>query len=99
MDFLFKHLNLNGVVIREKRVEQLDVPAEALREALINALCHRSYDDYRDTISLAIYADRVEISNPGQLPYPLTVENINLPHESKPRNLKIAQVLYKTSYF
>ena len=98
IEFLFKHLNLYGEVKGEKRVEQLEIPIEALREALINALCHRIYDDYRESISLAIYADRVEISNPGKLPYPLTVENIHLPHESKPHNVKIAQVLYKVSY-
>lgn len=43
MSFCFKHLNLHGKVIGLNRVEDLDIPVEALREALINALCHRSY--------------------------------------------------------
>lgn len=98
MDFFFKHLNLNGEVIGEKRVENLEIPVEALREAMINALCHRRYDDYRETVSVAIYSDRVEIVNPGKLPYPLDAETIKLPHESKPHNYKIAQVLYKSNY-
>lgn len=51
-----------------------------------------------ETVSLAIYDDRVEIVNPGAFPMMLNPKNIKLPHESYPRNLSIAQVLYKTTY-
>ena len=81
-----------------RREEQLEIPAEALREALINALCHREYDNPRASVSLAVYADRVEIVNPGRFPAQLTPENIKLQHDSFPYNLKIAQVLYQTTY-
>lgn len=47
------------------REEHLEVPVTALREALINALCHRQYERYNLTIGIAIYDDRIEISNPG----------------------------------
>ena len=96
--FCFRNLRLAGKIVGMRREEQLEIPAEALREALINALCHREYSNPRASVSLAVYADRVEIVNPGRFPSQLTPENIKLQHESFPYNLKIAQVLYQTTY-
>lgn len=96
--FCFRNLKLAGKIVGMRREEQLEIPAEALREALINALCHREYSNLRASVSLAIYADRVEIVNPGRFPSQLTPENIKLQHDSFPYNLKIAQVLYQTTY-
>lgn len=72
----------------------MEIPIEALREALTNAFCHPQYDDPRTTVSLAIFDDRLEITNPGRLPVPLTPETIKEPHGSYHYNLRIAQVLY-----
>lgn len=96
--FCFRHLSLSGEVKGLLREEHLEIPMEALREALTNALCHRRYDDPRTTVSLAIFDDRLEITNPGRLPAPLTPENIKQPHGSYPYNLRIAQVLYLSTY-
>ncbi|MCQ2274681.1 MAG: putative DNA binding domain-containing protein [Bacteroidales bacterium] len=96
--FCFKHLNLHGKVVGLQREENLDIPYEALREALINALCHRSYDSISASVSLAIYDDRIEIGNPGRFPVGITPDNIKLMHASKPYNPLIASVLYKTTW-
>ena len=96
--FCFRNLRLSGEVKGLQREEHLEIPVEALREALTNALCHRRYDDYRTSVSLAIYDDRLEITNPGRLPVSLTPENIKEPHGSFPYNLRIAQVLYLTTF-
>ena len=96
--FCFRNLRLAGKIVGMRREERLEIPAEALREALINALCHREYDNPRASVSLAIYYDRIEIVNPGHFPAQLTPENIKLQHDSFPFNLKIAQVLYQTTY-
>ena len=96
--FCFRNLRLAGKIVGMRREEQLEIPAEALREALINSLCHRDYCNPRASVSLAIYSDRIEIVNPGRFPTQLTPENIKLQHESFPYNLKIAQVLYQTNY-
>lgn len=98
MAFCFRHLSLSGKIVGLRLEEHLEIPAEALREALINALCHRQYDDSRTSVSLAIYDDRIEIMNPGRFPMGLTEETIMEPHDSYPTNLKIAQVLYQTTY-
>ena len=47
---------------------------------------------------MAIYDDRIEITNTGYLVPPLTAENITQPHSSNPHNKLIANVLYSTSY-
>lgn len=65
MAFLFKHLNLSGVVKGFRREERLEIPAEALREALTNALCHRLLDSPSGSVGIAVYDDRVENENTG----------------------------------
>lgn len=98
--FCFKHLSLSGRITNHslEREEQLEVPYHALREALINALCHRHWERYNLTISLAIYDDRIEIASPGTFPPQITSENIKEPHESYPHNLKVAEALYRMTY-
>ena len=98
MNFFRKHLNMHGKIVGLVRDEYLEVPAEALREAVLNALCHRQYERYNLTIGIAIYDDRIEIENPGILPPQITPENISEPHISYPYNPLIANVLYSTTY-
>lgn len=98
MNFFRKHLSMHGKVVGLIRDEWLEVPAEALRESLLNSLCHREWGRYNLPIYLAIYDDRIEITNTGYLVPPLTAENITQPHSSNPHNKLIANVLYCTSY-
>ena len=100
MAFFFKHLNLSGKITNHslQRQEQLEIPYMALRETLINSLCHRQWEKYNLTNSIAIYDDRIEIANPGVFPPQITPENIKKPHESYPYNLKIAEALYKSTF-
>ncbi len=53
----------------------LEIPEVALQEAIVNALIHRDYF-ISAPIKLYIFADRVEIVNPGKLVNMLTVEKI-----------------------
>ena len=98
MAFLCDKLPIHGRIEGLRREEQYEIPLKALREALVNALCHREYAVYSDSVSIAVYDDRVEINNPGKLPYGLTAENIKLQHESHPHNPLIAEVLFRTGY-
>ena len=98
MMFLYKHLNISGKIVGLHRIDKLEIPIAALREALINALSHRTYDQPGASTSLAVYDDRVEIVNPGRLPKELTVETMMQPHDSHPMNPDIASVLFKTTY-
>lgn len=96
VSFCFRNLRLSGEVKGLLREEKLEIPIEALREALTNALCHRQYERTNGSVSLAIYDDRVEIINPGKFPPQITADSIRKRHESYPHNKKIAQVLYLT---
>ena len=98
MSFLFKHLNLSGKIVGLRRMEQLEIPVEALRETLVNSLCHRRYDQPGTSVGIAVYDDRVEIENPGILPPELTPETIKQPHNSHPYNPLIATFLYRTTF-
>ncbi len=69
MSFLWKNLRARHELIPRstRRINVLEIPADALREALINAVTHRNYRVRGVFIQLEIYDDRVEISNFGGL--------------------------------
>ena len=62
MLFLNKEIEIKGL----RREEKLEIPEEALREALINAMVHRDYFIH-GRVQIDIYPDRLEITNPGKL--------------------------------
>lgn len=70
-----------------------EYPLEALREAVINAVCHRDYLD-GSQIQVRWHDERLVILNPGGLPPPLNPEALRHEHTSRPRNRKIAELLY-----
>lgn len=71
-----------------------EYPVEAVREALVNAICHRDYATI-GTIQVRIYSDRMEVWNPGSLPDRLTVEDLYRGHASYPHNPNLAKALYR----
>jgi ATP-dependent DNA helicase RecG len=96
MLFLRNYLPIAGKIEEGNpfRVDTPAIPYNVLREALVNALCHRDYSFSGGSISLAIYDDRVEVSNTGRLPNNISVSDLTKPHDSHPRNPLIADVFY-----
>jgi predicted HTH transcriptional regulator len=84
-------------VVGLNRVRLDEYPVEALREALVNAVAHRNYEDAGRKIMLEVFGDRVVISSPGLPPAPITLATLRS-GKYKPcsRNPVIAQCL---SYF
>lgn len=80
-----------------QRIERYFVPETALREALLNALCHKDYST-GIPIQISVYDDRLYIGNCGQLPENWTVENLMTKHASKPFNPYIAHVYYLAGF-
>ena len=76
------------------RVETLPVPREALREAVLNAIVHKTYES-NTPIQIAVYDDRVEIWNTGVLPEGWTIEDFLRPHRSSPYNPDIAHAFFR----
>ncbi len=96
MLFLRRHLPVAGRVVPglfEREDEPL-FPLEALREALVNAFCHRDYTITGGSVSLAIYDDRLEIWSDGTLPFGLKPQDLKGEHSSRPRNPLISNVFY-----
>ena len=87
----FQRQHLQGRILHET---ESAYPLPALREAIINAICHRDYGDVAD-IQIKIFEDALQVWSPGALPYDVTVADLLDPeHTSKPRNKLIAQVFY-----
>lgn len=70
-----------------------EYPLEALREAVINAICHRDYMDNGQT-QIRIYDNRLMVWNPGNLPDGLSVEMLKKEHRSIPKNRLIAKIFF-----
>lgn len=94
--FLRRHLPIASFYPKTglQRIDRPALPSLAVREALINAICHRDYTNRSTSISLAIFDDRLEIWNIGTLPPQLSIESLKHSHGSYPRNKLIADVFY-----
>ena len=79
-----------------QREELLELPFDALREAVINAVCHRDYFEIGARVMVEIFDDRVEITNPGGAPKGITAENFG--SVSIARNPVIASLLLRAHY-
>ena len=90
--FLIKPVRFEGI----HRIEELEYPAAALREMLLNALAHRNY--MGSMTQMGIYDHKLTLWNSGVLPDELTIEQLFQSHRSIPRNPLIAEVCYKAGY-
>jgi ATP-dependent DNA helicase RecG len=93
MAFLKKHLNVRSEIREINRHEIYEIPLDALREAVVNALVHRDYSMRGTNISVNVFDDRVEIVNPGGFPNGITKNNFG--KESVRRNLIIADLFHR----
>lgn len=80
-----------------QRIERYFVPEDALREALLNALCHKQYQS-GVPIQISVYDDKLYIANCGCLPENWTLENLMRKHASSPYNPNIAHVFYLAGF-
>jgi ATP-dependent DNA helicase RecG len=65
-----------SVIIGAKRVEMPKIPPRVIREALANAVAHRSYENAGSAVHVDITPTQVAVTSPGTLPEPVTIENI-----------------------
>ena len=80
-----------------QRVERYFVPEEALREALLNAICHKQYQS-GIPIQISVYEDRLYVANVGSLPEDWTLEKLLNKHTSRPYNPNIAHIFYLAGF-
>lgn len=79
-----------------QRYETLEIPKEALREILYNAIAHKDYTG--PDIQIHVYNDLIEIWNEGTLPEGYDENVLYNKHSSKPRNRNIADTMFKAGF-
>jgi ATP-dependent DNA helicase RecG len=99
VDFVLSKINRH-IGTREQSAQapaEYEFPKEAVSEAIVNAVAHRDYTN-NASVQVMLFADRLEVWNPGELPPSLTPERLREPHASIPRNPLIAEPLYLVRY-
>ena len=92
--YVKEHINWRADLSGSTRVEIPEVPVRAIKEAIINSLCHRDFNTPKSN-EIALYRDRIEIYNPGQFPFDHNPEEYISGHgKSYPRNPLIAEAFY-----
>jgi predicted HTH transcriptional regulator len=91
--FVQEHALHGAEIGAVRRKERWNLPPVAVREAIVNAVAHTDYAQRGAPIRVSIFDDRLEVENPGLLPFGLTVED--LPRGvSKLRNRVIGRVFH-----
>ena len=86
--FVLRNIHLGATIVGIYRQDIYEIPPDAIRELIINAMVHRSYLDH-GTIQVAVYDNRLEITSPGKLPMGQTIERMKEGY-SKIRNEALA---------
>jgi ATP-dependent DNA helicase RecG len=95
-EVVWEEMHVGAVVKGLEREELSEYPPFAVREALVNAVCHRDYRLKGRRIEIRMFADRLEVISPGGLPGFITVDNIIEEHFS--RNPRVVSGLFQWGY-
>ncbi len=91
-----EEMRVEAVVTGLRREEVPEYPSFAVREALVNAVCHRDYRLSGRRVEVRMYEDRLEVISPGGLPGYITLDNIVEEHFS--RNPRVVAGLFQWGY-
>ena len=91
IDYLKNKLNTE-YVIKTEREEYLELPEDALREAVLNAIAHRDYFSPAH-IQVDIFKNSVEIINPASYPQNITIDD--LLSGSHPKNVFLFSMMQR----
>ena len=94
VSFVEKHSLRGAVIGRLRRRDRWSLPPAAVREAIVNAVVHADYSQRGAPTRIAIFDDRLEVENPGLLPFGLTLEDLPL-GISKLRNRVLGRVFHE----
>lgn len=93
---VWEEMRVGAVVKGLVREERTEYPPFAVREALVNAICHRDYRLRGRRTEVRMFDDRLEVISPGGLPGYITLDNIVDEHFS--RNPRIVAGLFQWGY-
>ncbi|MCL2634175.1 MAG: putative DNA binding domain-containing protein [Oscillospiraceae bacterium] len=78
-----------------QRIDEYPMPREALREAILNAVVHRSYET-GNPIQIRVYDDKVYVYNCARLPVGITEKDLQNANKSAPYNPLIANAFFRS---
>lgn len=99
VDFVLSKINVS-VGTRELSNQvpiEYELPRGAVTEAIVNAVAHRDYTS-NGSVQVMLFKDRLEIWNPGHLPFGLSTAKLRHPHNSIPANPLLAEPMYLAGY-
>lgn len=88
---LMAELGTDIVVLGVRRYELPRIPQQVLREAVANAVAHRTYETTGQPVRVEVHPDRVVVRSPGGLPEPVTLANLR--EQNAARNLDAIRLL------
>lgn len=94
---MFNKYYSSEIIDGASRKRQFSIPENAFREALANALVHRTWD-VKSTILISMHRDRIEIASPGGLPFGISKEEYLSGQISILRNPIIGNVFFRLKY-
>ncbi|MCK5217352.1 MAG: putative DNA binding domain-containing protein [Methanosarcinales archaeon] len=94
LQFLRLHLREEHIIKGMESELYPEIPIEALREALVNAVAHRDYT-ISAPIRIFIFTNRVEFHTPGNLPNSVTIESMKIGGSHVLRNPTLYNFLAK----
>lgn len=98
-DFVLSKINMSvGTRAQSVRAPRTyEIPVEVIREVIVNAVVHRDFTS-AGNVQIMLFADRLEIWNPGRLPPSLSVEKLREPHCAVPANPLLAECMFLAKY-
>ena len=87
--FVLEKMNMGADLGGVVRRDVFELPEWSVREAITNAVVHRSYVE-RSSVQVALYDDRLEVSSPGGIVRGFSLDRA-LSGQSRPRNEALAQ--------
>ncbi|MCD6352802.1 MAG: putative DNA binding domain-containing protein, partial [Proteobacteria bacterium] len=97
MDFVRLYMEKKIEISALRRKEDYDIPLPAIREGILNAICHRDYSITGADNKLDIFSDRIEITSPGTLPLGITLQDLG-EGISEVRNRLIVKIFREAGY-
>ncbi|MGE0793303.1 MAG: RNA-binding domain-containing protein [Candidatus Woesearchaeota archaeon] len=91
--FVERNTRTKATIKGTRRIEESEIPEEALREAIINAMIHRDYF-IEGRVQIEIFSDKVVISNPGSLLF----DKAKLGTISSARNPILVDCMHRTKH-
>ncbi|MCK4329133.1 putative DNA binding domain-containing protein [candidate division WOR-3 bacterium] len=92
--FVLEHIPMKVYLVgKAEREEKYEYPPDAIREAIVNAICHRDYEP-SSNVQIRVFDDRIEVWGCGALPEPLIPDDLKKKHKSILRNPLIGNCFF-----